>query len=106
VKRGWALCASAAAALRRHGVELGEEIAVTVEEGAVHAGFSELQMIMMPAPWPLSRRVQNSFEQKLDVVIVDAGDGIPEIDRDSIGKARCHPEHPLLASRTGKGVRP
>jgi hypothetical protein len=75
---------------------------MAVEKGAVDTGFSELQMIMAPGRWSLPRRVQYSFEQELDVVIVDAGDGVPEVDGESIGKARCHPEHPLLPCGTGK----
>jgi hypothetical protein len=36
--------------------------------------------------------------QPLDVVLIKAGDGVAEIDRDSGGEAGCQPEDPLFSS--------
>jgi hypothetical protein len=40
--------------------------------------------------------VQDGFDQELDVVIVEAGECIPEIDGDSLVQARRNAQHPSL----------
>src|SRR6202042_2382060 len=49
---------------------------------------------------------EDGRDQELDVAVVEACDGVPEVDGDAVGQACGDLQHPLLASGAGKaGVR-
>ena len=65
--------------------------------------FSELKMIMnISCSEGFSGRVPDGCDQELDVAVVEAGEGVPEVDGYAVGQACRDLQHPLLASGAGK----
>jgi len=86
------------------GVDLFEQVGVPVEEGAVDPGFSELRMIMdlRWAAAPFARSTEDGGYHQVDVVMVEPGEGVAEIHRDSVGKAGRKSQDSLFTSGTGQ----
>jgi len=66
-------------------------------------GFSELKTIMN-ITWSgdFPGCAADGRDQELNVAVVEAGEGVPEIDGDAVGHACRNFQHPLLASGTWK----
>src|SRR5215467_5323950 len=67
------------------------------QERAPHTSFSELNTIIN-----MSGCAADGRYQELKVGVVEAGEGVAEIDRDAVGEACRDLQHPLLASGAGK----
>jgi hypothetical protein len=42
--------------------------------------------------------VQDGFHEELDAAVIDAGEGVAEVDRYAVAQAGCQPEHALFAA--------
>jgi hypothetical protein len=80
--------------------EEGAGCGVLVEERAGNVGFSELVMIMDLCGG--SRGVEDSGDHQVDVVLVESGDGVTEIHRDSFGEAGRETQDSLFTSGAGQ----
>jgi hypothetical protein len=65
------------------------QVAVSVEQAAVDAGFSELVMIiyLRRAVVPFARGVEDGGDHQVGGVMVEPGEGVAEIYRGSVGEA-------------------
>ena len=77
--------------------------ALHVGELPCSGGFSELKTIMN-ITWSgdFPGCAADGRDQELNVAVVEAGEGVPEIDGDAVGHACRNFQHPLLASGTWK----